>query len=373
MKRILAIPAALLAILLALPAAAQKSPPVVSIGQFPSSAAAENAALLPKIFAGWGMTGNPVISRDPATADPINAAVLKEYGLSDYEAADYSRPGGRKLTAKAIRFKDASGAYGAFTFYKLPEMLNEKFGDQGSSLNEHVLFYRGNILVQAVFDKITVMSAAELRELAGDLPAATGPAANLPTLPTYLPKQSYVTNSAKYVVGPAALAGIQSPLTPDLVDFNRDAEVVLGKYNTSAGTATLMVISYPTPQIAADRLRAIEAAHPSTDGGGADQFMTKRTGPMLVLVSGKVSAGEGKSLLASVNYDPTVTWNERTSLSKKDNIGNLIINNFLLIAIIFGFAIVLGIAFGAFRLLIKRLFPDRVFDRDLEIIRLNLK
>jgi hypothetical protein len=371
MKRLVAI-SAVLALALALPAAAQKAPPMVSIGESRgAAAAASTSALLPKIFAGWEMTGAAEISKDAATADPTNAAVLKEYGLTDYAAATYTRPG-RKMTVKAIRFKDASGAYGAYTFYKLPEMLNEKFGDQGSSLNERVLFYRGNILVEAHLDKVTVMSAAELRELAGDLPLATGQALGLPTLPTYLPRQSYVTNSAKYVLGPAGLAAVQAPLGADLVDFSKDAEVVLGKYNTSAGAATLMVLSYPTPQIAAERLRAIESSHPTAAEGG-DQFLTKRTGPMLVLLTGKISVSEGKSLLASVNYDPQVTWNQRTGLNPKDNIGNLIINNFLLIGVLFLFAIVLGVAFGAFRLLIKRLFPDRVFDRDIEIIRLNLR
>ncbi len=369
MKRLFLIPV----LLLALATAAQNSPPVVNLVPQSNTASRDNSALLPKIFAGWEMSGAPQLSTDPAAADPTNAAVLKEYGLQEFASATYTKAPGRKLTVKAIRFKDASGSYGAYTFYKLPQMLNERFGDQGASLNERVLFYRGNVLVQATFDKITVMSAAELRELAGDLPVASGPAANLPTLPTYLPKQSYVTNSAKYVLGPAGLQEIEAPLPANLVDFSRDAEVALGRYDSSAGAATMMLIAYPTPQIAADRLRAIEAAHPNTEGTTLDQFLSKRTGPIVAIVSGKIPSGEAKSLLASVNYDAQVTWNEPTSTSKKDNIGNLIIQNFLLIAIIFGFAIILGLVFGGFRLLMKRFFPERVFDRDLDIIQLHLK
>ncbi len=365
----------LLALAWAVPAAAQKNPPVVTIQTDrtaePGKTAPADNSLLPKIFAGWQMSGAPAISKDPAIADPTNAAALKEYGFRDFESATYVRPGGRKLTVKAARFADATGAYGAFTFYKLPEMLNVQIGDQGSSANEHVLFYQGNILVQAVLDQITGMSAAELRELAGDLPRPEGPAASLPTLPAYLPKQSYVKNSAKYVLGPVGLASVQAPISADLVDFGRDPEIVVGDYGSSTGTATLMLISYPTPQIAAERLRAIESNHPQTDTG--KEFMAKRTGPIVALVSGRIPGGEAKSLLASVNYDAQVTWNQPTSLNKKDNIGNLILNNFLLIAIIFGFAIVLGIAFGGLRILVKRFFPDRVFDRDIELIQLHLR
>ena len=99
----------------------------------------------------------------------MNAALLKEYGLTDFESATYTRDDGHKLNLKAARFADASGAYGAFTYYKMPQMLTEKIRDEGASLNERVLFFRGNVLVDAVFEKLSAMSAAELRELAADV------------------------------------------------------------------------------------------------------------------------------------------------------------------------------------------------------------
>src|SRR5207245_6535622 len=105
--------------------------------------------ILPQAFAGWQVGKSAPTSKDPATADPVNAALLKEYGFTDFDSATYTRDDGRKLTVKAVRFQDASGAYGAFTYYKMPQMQNEKIGDQGSSLNERVLFFRGNILVDA--------------------------------------------------------------------------------------------------------------------------------------------------------------------------------------------------------------------------------
>src|SRR5437870_4909617 len=213
-----------------------------------------SAPILPKQFAGWQIQGTGQTSQDPGVADPVNAAVLNEYGFTDLESAIYTRDGGHKLTLKAARFSDASGAYGAFTYYKQPEMLNEKIGDQASSLNNRVLFYRGNVLVEAVFDKLSVMSAAELRELASDIPLPQGGARNLPSLPTYLPKQDYVKNTAKYIMGPRTLDKIGSPLSAQLIDFNAGAEVVEGTYRGSSGEGTLVLISFPTPQIAAEHL-----------------------------------------------------------------------------------------------------------------------
>jgi hypothetical protein len=330
------------------------------------------AALLPQTFGGWQISKSPVSSKNPESADPTNAALLKEYGFTDFESATYTRDDGRWLKIKAARFADASGAYGAFTFYKIPEMLNEKIGDQGSSLNERVLFYQGNVLVDAVFQQLSAMSAAELRELATDLPKPNGPSAGLPGLPTYLPKQSYVKNTAKYVVGPVALEADGAPLPTQYVDFSKGAEVVLGTYDISGQQATLMLISYPTPQIAASELKGIQSAEQSHQLNGAN-LVLKRTGPILAIASGTISESDAKSLLSQVNYDADVTWNEKAP-SLRDNAANLIVGVIILAAIVCGLGLVAGVAFGGFRIAMMRLLPGRVFDRpeQMEIIALHL-
>ena len=329
--------------------------------------------ILPTSFAGWQVSGAFSTSVDPSKADPVNRSVLEEYGFRDFQAASYTRDDGRKLSLKAARFADASGAFGAFTYYQTPAMLEEKIGDQAASLNERVLFYRGNILIDAVFERLSAMSAAELRELAASLPLPPGETRNLPVLHAYLPRPSFIRNSAKYVLGPVTLERVNSPISADLVDFSRGAEVVLGNYNASAGEATLILISYPTPQIAADHLRRIEAAFRNPPGNAAATY-EKRTGPIVVVAEGPLSVSEAKSLLASVNYDADVTWNENTFFSKKDNLANLLVNVIILCFIIIGFALVVGIAFGGVRILAKRIFPERVFDRpqDVEFISLHL-
>ena len=150
--------------------------------------AADEGGLLPRSFAGWTESGAPQTITDAAQADAAYPAVLKEYGFAGAETATYTRADGRKLTIKAARFNDATGAYGAFTFYRQPAMRTEQIGTKAASANERILFFRDNVLVDATFDRVTEMSAAELRELASMLPAAKGAAANLPSIPQYLPK-----------------------------------------------------------------------------------------------------------------------------------------------------------------------------------------
>src|SRR5450759_3447174 len=97
-------------------------------------------------------------------------------------------------------------------------------------------------------------------------------------------------------MGPVALDRIGSPLPASMVDFKSGAEVVMGKYAANAGESTLMLIEYPTPQIAAERLRQIDATHQVTQPqpGVASMvdvgpFFDTRTGPIVAIAAGPVS------------------------------------------------------------------------------------
>jgi len=333
------------------------------------SAWAKNPSLLPTTFNGWQLSQPSLrTGSDPAAVDPADFAVLKEYGFSDFENATYVRDG-RSMQVKAARFSDASGAFGAFTFYVQPQMRVEQIGDAGASNNSRVLFYRGNILVDAKLERVTAMSAADLRALADSLPRARGNVSALPALPKYLPKQSLLPNTERYIMGPVALERLAAPIPANLVDFSTAPDVELAKYRSSTGDADLTLIEYPTPQIAAQRLRAWQAAL------SGPAFHVRRSGPILIAVSGDVAESEAQSLLASVNYDADVTWNQSSKPNRLEDRGAFIIAEVLLVLIVLGMGLFLGLAFGGFRILAKKLFPNRGFDRreEAEIISLNLK
>ena len=113
----------LCAVVLAMSAPAQSktSPPVAG------ATSPQNAAhlvlppvpkpLLPDSFAGWVAADAPKKLMDAAQVDPDNAAALKEYEFTDAVIANYKREG-ETLSLHAIRFHDASGAYGAYSFYR---------------------------------------------------------------------------------------------------------------------------------------------------------------------------------------------------------------------------------------------------------------
>jgi hypothetical protein len=338
--------------------------------------------ILPKQFAGWQIQGAVQASKDAGAADPTNAALLKEYGFTDFEAGSYKSDDGRTLKIRAARFSDASGAFGAFSFYLQPEMAREEIGDQGASVNQRVLFYRGHIVVEAVFSQLSPMSPAGLRELAGLLPRPGGNAANLPPILAFMPRHGYESNTEKYAEGPLGLGAIAAPLPAELVDFSASPEVVLGQYSTAGGGATLMLIEYPTPALAAEHLRRIDAAHhaaqPQAGVAAVENvgpFFDKRTGPIIAIAAGSLSQSEAQTLLGAVNWEPSVTWNENTYFDKKNNIANLLVNIIFLCILVGAISLAAGVAFGGARVLLRRYFPGPVFgrsDQD-EFISLDLK
>lgn len=357
---------------------------LVSVASLAAPTSAQSGpapAILPQQFAGWQMQGTAQTSASAAVADTTNAAILTEYRFSDFSAATYTRDDDRTLKIRAARFADASGAFGAYTFYLQQEMAKEQIGDQGASQiagsGERVLFYRGHVLVDALFSQQSPMSAAELRELAGLLPRATGSAAALPPVLLYMPTRGYVRNSQRYAEGPAALAALTAPVSADLVDFASSAEVTLSHYDTPSGDATLLLIYYTNPQVAIEHLRRLDPSYQPQSGvagvGTVGALRYKRTGPIIAIVSGAAES-DAKSLLALVNYEAKVTWNQATDSRDVHDLYLLIVNVVILCAIVGGLAVVAGVAFGGFRIVMKRWFPDRVFDRpeQMEFISLHL-
>ena len=326
--------------------------------------------ILPKQFAGWQIQGASQASKEAAAADPTNAALLKEYGFTDFEAATYKSDDGRTLKIRAARFTDATGAFGAFSLYLQPEMAAEEIGDRGASRNQRVLFFRGHILVEAIFSQLSMMSAASLRELAGMLPRPSGNAGTLPPILAFVPHHGYIANTEKYAEGPLALVAIGSPLPADLVDFGASPEVLLRQYSTPSGEVTLMLIEYPTPALAAEHLRRIDAAHNAAQPQAGVQavenvgpFFDKRTGPIIAIAAGPLSQSDAQTLLGAVNYEASVTWNENTYFDKKNNIANLLVNIILLCIIVGAISLAAGVAFGGARVLLRRYFPGPVFGR----------
>ena len=340
--------------------------------------------LLPDSFAGWIASDPLKTVTDPAQADPDNAAVLKEYDFTDGVLASYKRSG-ETLTLRALRFHDASGAYGAYSFYRQSGWPREEIGTGAASNHNRVLFWLGNAMVDANFSRIGPMSGSELRAIAGQLPLPEGARALPPPILSNLPRTSLDGQTSHYAVGPAGYAGSGGVLPPDLVGFDRGAEAVSATYSLRSGPAMLTIIDYPTPQMAAAqeiRIRAYLKAgnqaqppwpKPLQDSNQAS-LEVRRSGPLVAIVSGDAVPDESHRLLSMVHYETDLTSVPQPMESEVAKTGKLLMGIAELVIIGGSAAILLGFFLGGGRALyrIARGKPiSSVYEE--EFIRIDLR
>lgn len=301
-------------ILLKAPPSAKLAPAPVKA---PAPAKAEPKASLPSAFAGWEAAEPPKTLVDAAQADSANGAALKEYDFADGALASYKRRA-ETLSVRLLHFHDASGAYGAYSFYRQNGWPKEDIGAGATSNHNRVLFWQGDAVVDATFSQIGPLSAAELRELASGLPVPQGTKAMAPPILGDLPQASLDKQTTHYALGPAGYAGGGGVLPPELVGFDRGAETVTSNYSLRSGQATLTIIDYPTPQMAEaqepkirDYIKAGGAAQPPWPKPLADSdqasLEVRRSGTLVAIVSGDAIPDESHKLLEMVHYEADLT------------------------------------------------------------------
>ena len=355
----------------------------------PKPVANRDLPLVPASFSGWEATpGKPLT--DPALADSANAAALKEYGFTDALLANYNRRG-ETLKIKALRFTDASGAYGAYSFYRQSGWPKEQIGTGAASNHNRVLFWEGNVLIDAEFLHMTAMSGSELRELAASIPVPTGTKALAPPILGNLPQKDMDPQTTHYALGPVGYAGADVPknpvgvLPPDLVGFDRGAETATATYKLRSGLATLTIINYPTPQMAAAQEKAIAAyikagnshQHPFTkplQDSNPAAIEVRRSGPLVAVVSGDAILDEAHKLIATVHYEADMASVPQPVDSEIKKTAQLLLGIVTLVIVMFVAALFLALFLGGGRAL-YRLARGRPISSmyDEDFIKLDLR
>jgi len=361
---------------------AKKAAPARHAAKAPASAAP--AGLLPDSFAGWVASEPAKKLTDAAMADAANAEALQEYDFSEGLLASYKRSG-ETLSLRALRFNDASGAYGAYSFYRQNGWPKEDIGTGATSNHNRVLFWQGNTVVDANFSRIGPMSGAELRELASELPLPDGPRALPPPVLGNLPKDSLDPQTTHYALGAAGYTGSGGVLPADLVGFDRGAEAVTGTYSLRSGPATLTVIDYPTPQMAAAQeakvgayIKAGSQAQPAWPKPLQDSdqasLEVRRSGPLVALVSGDAVPEESHKLLAMVHFEADLTSIPQPTESEVAKTSRLLLGIASLVIVGCSAALLLGFFLGGGRAL-YRIARGRPVSSvyEAEFIRIDLR
>jgi hypothetical protein len=261
-----------------------------------------------------------------------------EYGLRDYESAAYQNEAGR-FTATAYQLQDSTGAMAAFNWQRPAAAMVSRAAGYAAETATGLMLVRGNYLL--VFDGYKP-AAPELAALADSLIHVDG--TPFPTLPGFLPTQDLVPNSDRYITGPMGLQAFDPAVPPSVAAFHFGTEATFGVFHSPKGDLKLAVFNYPTPQIAMDRVAAFQ---------NLPGAVAKRSGPLVAVVVSPPDADEAERLLAQVQYRVDITQQDHIP-TRRDNIGNLVVNAFILAGILLVFCIVGGLGVGGLKVLRRR-------------------
>lgn len=337
------------------------------------SASAQN--ILPKSFAGWTASNRGGFSLTENASDArVAEAVAKEYDFVSGERATYTQ-GADSLDVTVYKMKDSSGAYGEYSYLRTSDMPHADLAEHSSMSADRALVLAGN----AVLD----VRGAHLAKLTSALKSLTIAAAKnvqqgpLPWIESRLPADNIIQRSDHYILGPVTLNRFFPLGEDDWLGFSHGAEAETAQYQLNGKTVTLLLADFPTPQIASDELSRLGQkfnvnGSKSGTSGAASPLFAKRTVTMLEVVMGAASQAEAGPLLNHVESGTQVTWNEPTFQFKEPSIEMMIVGSIIGTGVICGFTLIAGLAFGGFRLLMKRALPNRVFDRSSQIQVLQL-
>jgi hypothetical protein len=307
--------------------------------------------------------------------------VYAEYGLQKIETRGYT-DGKTKYNVEVFVMNFTSGAYGLLSFNQSSLAPNRK--------EFHLGRYLVSISSEEPIAELNPVLVDSIKQNLSD--AAVG---ELPTLPSHLPEQDKIAGSEKYLVGPTALARLESfSDLKDVVLFTGGAEAVTAIYRNgqnSNGKLELLLVEYHTPQLATDgyakRLSYFEAL-PQNE---KERRLLKRTGNYIIEARNIQDLASAQQIVNQIRYAPKVYWEGRKSsdiplefrppdpaaVEEALQTANVLIRTFYWIGVMLTSALLLGVIAGASFFYWKRyrrrkMGIDDLFSDAGGAIRLNL-
>ena len=325
--------------------------------------------LLPQEFGAWKQT--PDSATDANNVGP-DATAVKECGVKRSTQALYTS-GGRKITVSAMEFGDATGAYSAFTLWLRPGMkIGKDLGVHSASGIGEVLFEEG--VTTVIAQGASAGDVPALRLLAARLPKVGGTKGLAPLLPKYLPVKGLQADTVRYALGPAGYNAMGGVLPGEILGFDKAGEAVMAKY---AGKGTLTLFLYPTPQIAGDHGRQIEAVlnKPGVTGpSGAGTVKLRREGPLVLLTTGAWTAADAQAMVEGIHLRQDVTFDKKMPLefhAEVQKTYSLLTSIAVLSGVLMTAAVILGLFLGGARAGI-RMLQGKPAASEPEFLRIDL-
>ena len=295
-----------------------------------ASAALAVGAILPDA---WGQ------ARIVGSAQPVpfeDRPLAEELGFEAGEKASFAGPAG-KFDAQAWRFRDPTSAL-VYYFASRPEGFGKateallKAEPLALSIPKGLFWAHGNYVIRI---NGWVPKAEDLKTFYAAL--ARLDQSSLPVLPGYLPSEGRKAGSERYVVGPVTLERYEGRIGAATAAFSMGAEAVSADYGPAG---RLSIFNYPTHDMArqrADEFRKLSGA------------TVKRSGPLVAVALGVEDPNAAERILAKVNYQAALTWNEPSPDLVVKNTGKMMVSIFMLAGVMAALSVATGVVFGLLR------------------------
>jgi hypothetical protein len=327
--------------------------------------AAEQAAL-PEKFGSW---------QKQSCGDASTQADLAHEAAQVGSTMCSFKSGADSLAISLWKYHDSSGAYEIYTAALSPSMQPSTVGGPSAIDAEKFVTLIGDYILEV--RPPTKTTKADL-ELLVKLVGKSADRTPLPPIRGYLP-QGFTDGTQRYALGPkgfhSALAefhGTEFDELTNALGFDSGAEAMLAEYHGGKDSGVVLLVEYPTPQLAEQHLKHLEAILQELDKLGKTKI--ERRGSLLLTVLEPTSASYADGLRAGVRYQTAVMWHEPTH-TITDPPWTTILGKIITLTMIFMVVtVVLGVAFGGVRVVMKKLFPGKVFDRpnDMDVLQLGL-
>jgi len=311
---------------------------------------------------GWTTSGETATFNESKLEqfDAKLASSLRIYGVESVTVQAWHVPAGQ-FRATLFQLSDTSAAYGFFTNRRKMEGVGSSSFSAGAESFEArggYYFWQSKYVVRLAGDRASAVTVSETlsRNILGR--------SQRPAISNRLPASNLVSGSEEYILAASSIEKAEG-IDPTELGFDSSAEAALADYRINGKAARLLLILYPTQQLAKKYADQLNTTSPHLAGS------RKRVGPLLAIAYNSSDASAIQSLLDQVHYSSKVTWNEpQPGLG----LGPIIVTVFTFIGVLLAACVFVGFGLGGARVLMKSFYPNRVFDRqeDVEFIQLKL-
>lgn len=329
---------------------------------FPCALEAQNRiSLIENILeeSSWKLTTDPLEFTEDVIEDLVarKGSTVRHYGLTGASLLNFEGPDGR-VEATLYEMIDSTASYGLFTSErKWNKGGFESFpvGAESFRVGNTLAIWQSNYVIRLVGPSPAIENLALIIST-----RILGRSAK-PPVSYHLPRKDLVNGSEQYILDPATFQN-STGLDPDHFGFDNSVEISVAEYNTNGVSAILIMLLYPTQQLAKQHADLWLSA----TAGIAPH---KRSGPLLAIVQKTTNPDVLESILSAVHYESQVTWTE--SLPDPLTLPHLILTVFSWIGVGLVLTTIAGIGFGGLRIYLKTKYPGRGFDGN-QAIQLNI-